>query len=95
MQNCKNCNHNFSYFDMLFTVRNIQCPICNTKYKIDARSVLLYFVLVVVGAYTMMHLIHRLPTNFGWLSYIIVIGALFALAPLNQKLKVNKADENS
>ena len=80
---------------MLIAVRNIQCPLCGFKYKVEARSIILFFALIVVGAYSIKPLSIALPAYYSWVACIIILLSLFALAPLNQKLEIINADKNS
>ncbi len=87
MQHCEKCNHKFGYLKMFTAVRNVTCPSCQTKYKVEAKNVIILIALIVIGVVSISSLEELLPRNIAWVSYVIVIGIVFILAPFNQRIE--------
>lgn len=83
---CKTCNHTFSYTKMVVTFRNITCPSCGTKYKVDVKSKTASAITVVLGILSIGILHDIYPNTNRWVSIVTVLVIVFLIAPFNQKL---------
>jgi len=87
MQQCEKCNHIFNYIKMCTAIRNVTCPSCGTKYKVEAKNIIILITLVIIGVFSILYIESLLPININWVSYIIVISAILLIAPFNQRLE--------
>ena len=72
---------------MCFIIRNITCPSCGAKYRVEAKNKLALVALVLVGVFSIPYVEGLLPANINWFANIIVIGVVVLLVPLNQRLE--------
>ena len=93
--NCDKCNYEFTYSNLLTTIRTIACPSCGNKYKVEAKSINILITLIAIGILSIQYIDTLIPSTYQWLSFTIVVSVLFLLAPLNQRLELIDSDENN
>ena len=72
---------------MFTAIRNVTCPSCGTKYKVEAKNIMILITLVAIGLFSISYIESLLPIRINWVSYIIVISAIFLIAPFNQRIE--------
>ena len=72
---------------MFIAIRHVKCPSCGTKYKVEAKNVLILFVMITIGTLSVPYIKSILPNDYSWASYIFVLLIVLIVAPFNQRLE--------
>lgn len=78
---------------LLLTLRHVKCEKCGAKYKVEAKSMILFASIIGIAVFSAPYVKVIFPENLKWVSYILIILTVFVVAPFNQRLEL--VDENS